>query len=77
MKDLVKAMDNLPKIVKLILCIPCIAIVWAIYRVVRSLVAGNTLAAVTAVVLIFVGIPFLWLIDLICILLGNKVWWIC
>lgn len=77
MKDLIKAMDNLPKIVKLILCIPAIAIVWAIYRVIRSLAAGKTVSAVVAIVLIFIGVPWLWLVDLVCILLNGKVWWVC
>lgn len=76
MKDLIKAMDKLPWIVKLILCIPALDIVWTIYRLLRSLVAGNTLAIVLSIVLFFCA-PFVWLIDLICVLLNKKVWWLC
>ncbi len=76
MKDLIKAMDNLPQIVKLILCIPALDIVWTVYRLLRSLVAGNTLAIVLSIVLFFCA-PFVWLIDLICVLLNKKVWWLC
>lgn len=76
MDSLIKAIDNLPKIVKLILCIPAIAIVWMIYRVCRSLQKQNWIGVIIAVVLIFVGIPFMWLIDLVCILLKGNVWWI-
>ncbi len=76
MDSLIKAIDNLPKIVKLILCIPAIAIVWMIYRVCRSLQKQNWIGVILAVVLIFVGIPFMWLIDLVCILLKGNVWWI-
>ena len=43
MKDLINAIDNLPWIVKLIFCLPVIAIVWSIYRLVRSIAAGNIL----------------------------------
>lgn len=77
MKDLVKAIDNLPWLVKLILCIPVLDIVWAVYRVIRSLAAGNVLGIVLSIVLIIVGIPFLWLIDLICVIVSKNVWWFC
>ena len=77
MKDLIKAMDNLPWLVKIILCIPAIDIVWAVYRVLRSVAAGNVLGIVLSIVLIIVGIPFLWLIDLICVILKGNVWWFC
>ncbi|MBO5110411.1 MAG: hypothetical protein J6D21_06810 [Clostridia bacterium] len=77
MKDLIKAMDNLPWIVKLILCIPALDIVWVIYRIVKSLVAGNTLAIVLSIVLLIVGIPWLWAIDLVFVLLKKQVWWFC
>ena len=76
MESLIKAIDNLPKILKLILCIPAIAIVWMIYRVCRSLQKQNMVGVIIAIVLIFVGIPFMWLIDLLCILFKGNVWWI-
>ena len=76
MKSLIKAMDNLPLLIKLILCIPCVAIVWMIYRICRSLDKNNLVGVVIAIVLIFVGIPFMWLIDLLCILVKGNVWWI-
>ena len=76
MKDLIKAMDKLPLLVKLILCIPALDIVWTVYRLAKSLVAGNTLAIVVSIILFFC-FPVVWLIDLICILLNGKVWWFC
>jgi len=76
MDSLIKAFDNLPKIVKLILCIPAIAIIWMIYRLCRSLAKKNIIGIILAIVLIFVGIPFMWLIDLLFILFKGSVWWI-
>ena len=76
MKDLIKSIDNLPKLVKLILAIPALDIIWVVYRLLRSLVKENTLGIGVAIVLIFVGIPFMWLIDIICIALNDKVWWL-
>ena len=76
MKEFINAMDNLPFIVKLILCIPALDIVWTIYRLVRSVDAANTLGIVISVIMLFCA-PFVWLIDLICVLLNKKVWWFC
>lgn len=76
MKDIIKAVDNLPLIVKIILALPGLAVVWAIYRLLRSLDKKNTLGIVLAIVLIFAGPTFFWIIDLICLLLNGKVWWI-
>ena len=76
MKDLIKLFDNLPWIVKIILCLPALDIVWTVYRLIRSLDAGNTVAIVLSIVLFFFA-PFVWLIDLICVILNKKVWWLC
>lgn len=76
MKDLIKALDNLSWVVKLILCIPVLDIVWTVYRLLRSIKAKNTLAIVLSIVL-FLCAPFIWIFDLICIILNNKVWWFC
>ena len=76
MKDIIKAVDNLPLIVKIILALPGLAVVWAIYRLLRSLEKKNTLGIVLAIVLIFANPTFFWVIDLICLLLNGKVWWI-
>ncbi len=76
MKDLIKAIDNLPFIVKLILCIPVLDIVWTVYRLVKSIDVQNTLGIVISILLFFCA-PFVWLIDLICIIVNKKVWWFC
>ncbi len=76
MKALIDAMAGLPKLVKLILCIPALDIIWVIYRLCRSLEKKNVVGIVLAIVLLIVGIPFVWLIDLICVLIKGEVWWI-
>ncbi len=76
MKDAINAIDNLPFIVKLILCIPVLDIVWTVYRLLRSLDAKNTVGIIVSVVLLLCA-PFVWLIDLICIIVNKKVWWFC
>ena len=76
MKDIIKTFDELPFIVKLILCIPVLDIVWTIYRLIKSLDAKNTVGIVVSVILFFCA-PFVWLIDLICVLVNKKIWWLC
>ena len=76
MKALIDAMAGLPKLVKLILCIPALDIIWVIYRLCRSLEKKNVVGIVLAIVLLIVGIPFVWLLDLICVLVKGEVWWI-
>lgn len=76
MKQLVEALDNLPFIVKIILCIPVLDIVWTVYRLLRSITAQNMVGIVISIILFFCA-PFVWLIDLICVILKGKVWWFC
>ena len=76
MKDIVKTFDNLPLILKLILALPGLDIIWNVVRVCRSLAKNNTVNAIIAVILIFVGIPFVWLIDILCILFKGNIWWL-
>ncbi len=76
MKDIVKTFDNLPLLIKLILALPALDIVWNIIRVCRSLAKNNNVNAIIAVILIIVGIPFMWLVDIICIVLNGKIWWL-
>lgn len=76
MKDIVKTFDNLPLILKLIIALPGLDIIWNIVRVCRSLAKNNTVNAIIAVILIFVGIPFVWLIDILFILFKGNIWWL-
>ena len=76
MKDFIKTMDNLPLIVKLILALPALDIIWNVVRLLKSVDKNNVVGIVLALILIFVGAPFMWLIDLICILLKGKIWWL-
>ena len=75
MKSFVKAMDNLPLIVKIILALPMIDIVWVVYRLIKSISHENVLGIVLGILLLFIGIPFLWLIDIITLIIKNDVLW--
>ncbi len=75
LRELVNSFDNLPQIVKIILALPGVDIIWVIYRIVKSASENNMLGIILGVVILFVGVPFLWIIDLICIIMKNTVWW--
>ncbi len=76
MKNLIKAVNDLPLIVKIILALPGLDLFWNIMRLVRSIDANNMLGIVLAVVLLIVGIPFVWIIDILCLVLKKNIWWI-
>lgn len=76
LEDLINTMDNLPQVVKIILALPFLDIVWNIYRLLRSINKNDTVGIVVAAIILFVGIPFMWIIDIICIAYNNHVWWL-
>ena len=76
MQNLINSIDQLPMLVKIILALPGVDIVWVIYRLVRSIVKENLVGIVIAVVAIIVGLPWLWLIDILCLVFMGKVWWL-
>lgn len=76
MKSFIVAMEKLPLLVKVLLALPFLDIVWVVYRIIRSVDKQNWVGVLIAVVFIIIGIPFLWLIDMLCILIIGHVWWI-
>ena len=76
MKDLIKAIDGLPKIVRFLG-----TLIWGIltniYRLCRSIAKQDVLGVVLAIILLLCGGFFiLWIIDLVCILLDKPILWI-
>lgn len=77
MKDLVKALEGLPWIVRVLLVI-FVGIYGNLLRLFKSLAAGNLVGIILSLVLLFsAGCGILWIIDLVCVLLGKKIWWFC
>ncbi len=72
-KKLIDSIDSLPRIVKIILAIPALDLVWTLYRLLRSIVAGNVVGIVIAAI-IFLCAPFFWVIDLLCIVFKGRIW---
>lgn len=76
MKSLIKSFDNLPKLVKLIFALPGLDIIWAVYRLCRSINKGNVLGVLLAVVMLAVCPAIFWIVDIITILVSDEVIWI-
>ena len=85
MNEFIRAMDGLPKLVKILLAIPCLDIIWVIYRLVKSINANDMIFLIVAVLLIVIGLPFLithtgilrwlWLVDIITLIITDNVIW--
>ncbi len=76
MKDVVKTLEGLPWIVRVLL-----TLLWGAYanvlRLLRSIAANNVLGIVLAIILLICGGFFiLWIIDLVMVILNKKIWWI-
>ena len=76
MKDLIRTFDGFPKIVKFIFALPVLDIVWAIYRLCRSIDKKNTLGIILAILMLIFCPVIFWLVDIITILVSDKVLWI-
>lgn len=76
MKSFIKTMSDLPFIIKLILCIPVLDIVWNITRLCRSIDKKNLLGIVLAALAIFPGAGFVWIVDILCVIIKKDIWWI-
>ena len=77
MKDLVKALEKLPWIVRVLLVI-FVGLYGNLLRLFKSVAASNLLGIVLSLVLLFTGgFVILWVVDLICVLLNKPIWWFC
>ena len=76
MDELVKTIDSLPKLVKIILALPFLDIVWAVYRLCKSLSKNNALGIVLAILMLFFCPTILWIVDIITIAVMDNVIWI-
>lgn len=74
MEGYIKWMDGNSKLLKVILALPILDILWVIYRLFKSIEKGHVLGIILAIILLFFA-PILWLIDIITLLLLNKVLW--
>lgn len=68
----VEAIDNLPLILKILFCIPCLDIIWAIYRIIKGVETGSALLIVVGILWIIPGGMICWIADLITVILSKE-----
>lgn len=72
MDKFISAIDGLPLIVKIILCLFGLDLVWAIYRIVKGINEKNTLLLVIGIVWIIGACTITWLVDLVTVIINGK-----
>lgn len=65
-------LDKAPLWVKIILALPVLDIVWAIYRIVKGAVKGEFSILLGGILWLLLGWGILWVIDLISIIGWKK-----
>ncbi len=75
MLEFVKWMDDQPRIVKILFCLPIIDIIWGVYRLLGAIGNKNTLHLVLAIIWIILAGFIGWVLDLICIILTGHIFW--
>ena len=72
MKAFLKTIDGLSHIGKIILCIPLLDIIWAIYRIIKGIDTNNIVLLVVGILCIVPGAAFVWVVDIITTILNGK-----
>lgn len=74
MKSLIKTIDNLPWILKLIFALPFFdSLVWGGYRIIKGIDKKDSLMIVVGLIWLFVGWTILWVIDIVTIIIYKKI----
>lgn len=73
MKGFIKAVDDLPWIVKLILALPGLdSFCWGIYRIVKGLDKNDLVQIVVGIIWLLAGWAVLWIVDIITIIMYKR-----
>lgn len=75
MNSFLKGMDKLPRILKLILCLPVLNILWTVWRILKAVKHNNILELILAILWIIAGSTVLWILDIVWIILYNYPFW--
>ena len=68
----IKWMDDAPLWLKIVFALPFIAVVWAVYRIVKGALKGSVPILVGGILWILLGWSLLWVVDLVSVILYQK-----
>ena len=74
MEKFISEIDKLPKVMKIILCLPIIDIIWAVYRIIKGVTQNNPLLLVVGILWIVLGSTLTWVADIIGTALNGEPW---
>ena len=70
-------MEELPLWAKIVLALPALDIIWAVYRIIKSAIKNNVVGILIGVLFIVLGLFPVAVFDIIYLVLYQKnVWWI-
>ena len=70
-------MEELPLWAKIVLALPALDIIWAVYRIVKSAIKNNVVGILIGVLFIVLGLFPVAVFDIIYLVLYQEnVWWI-
>ena len=75
MRAYCKWMDGHSRLIKIILCLWILDITWAVYRIGRAVVAKNWFHMVLGILWILAAGTVGWILDLVWIILFNRIFW--
>ncbi len=70
---IIKWVDKLPKLVKILLALPALDFVWAIYRIIKGVCKGHLITLVFGIVWLVGAVTIGWILDMIWLFLFDKV----
>lgn len=72
MKGFVKWFDKAPVWLKIILALPVLDILWAVYRIVKGAAYGKVGLIIIGILWIILGWGVLWIIDIVSIIIKKH-----
>ena len=76
MNEVIRFFDDLPLIVKVIFALPVLDILWAVYRLWRSIEHNNTAGIILAALMLLFCPTLFWIVDIVTLLVMGKVIWL-
>ena len=75
MDAFIKWMDGRSRLVKILFCLPFVDIIWGVYRILGAIKNKNILHLVLGIIWVVFGGFVGWILDLVCIILTNHIFW--
>ena len=72
MQSFIKAIDDLPFALKVVLCLFGLDIVWAIYRIVKGVDKKDNFLLIVGIIWVIGAFSIAWLVDLVTVILNKD-----